>query len=374
MTFLTLADMKKQISELEQKFLAQSSSDDIHAKPPKQNIKIAEKLLSHISVQHDVAVFARVLINVYAGWPFHNEITRLRVLRRLDSIYENASTMNVREFAKKLGGVLNCVPDNHIKVLSYDRSYGYKFDRKYVNVGKNLAAEKQVVTQMLANNVALIAFSGMFYDKSGAEQLLNFKDKLQSSSALIIDLHGNSGGDGRYSDELAFFLCGNRVRSAKEIYVRTNSDAKKFLDTSMPYAKWRNIEMTSDPALYIKSTRIDCNLTTGYNKPIYILTDCFTGSSAEMFCLRMVHHPYVNFVGDNTMGCEVYGNVGFGNLPESTIAYAIGTNYRVLEYDVFETQGLTPNIKCHDGENAFDVALRDFAVQNMSTKDYGIKR
>ena len=91
--------------------------------------------------------------------------------------------------------------------------------------------------------------------------------------------------------------------------------------------------------------------------PIFILTDERTGSSAEMFLLRMVHHPMVTVIGDNSAGMEVYGNMCHGFLPHSNITVSVGMNYRILEYDNFELHGYQPKIKCKDGTNAMDVAL-----------------
>lgn len=92
-------------------------------------------------------------------------------------------------------------------------------------------------------------------------------------------------------------------------------------------------------------------------KPIFILTNEHTGSSAEMFLLRMPHHPMVTVIGDNSRGMEVYGNMVHGFLPHSKLYVAVGANYRILEYDNFELHGHKPDIKCKNGTNAMDVAI-----------------
>ena len=99
------------------------------------------------------------------------------------------------------------------------------------------------------------------------------------------------------------------------------------------------------------------NPEKAYMKPIYILTDGQTGSSAEMFLLRMIHHPCVHVVGDNSAGMEEYGNMANSFLPHSQITVAVGMNYRKLLQEDFELNGHKPDINCPDGTDAFTVAM-----------------
>ncbi len=84
-----------------------------------------------------------------------------------------------------------------------------------------------------------------------------------------------------------------------------------------------------------------------------------------MFLLRMVHHPMVTVIGDNSRGMEVYGNMVHGFLPHSKLYVAVGANYRILEYDNFELQGYKPQINWQDGTNAMDVALAQIDCGNI---------
>ena len=95
------------------------------------------------------------------------------------------------------------------------------------------------------------------------------------------------------------------------------------------------------------------------------ITDRQTASSAEMFLLRMLHHPCTVVVGDNSSGTEVFGNVGSALLPNSQIKFNIGMNYRVLSQENFELNGVTPNIKCPENTDALTVALREIANQQI---------
>ena len=58
------------------------------------------------------------------------------------------------------------------------------------------------------------------------------------------------------------------------------------------------------------------------------------------------------------LGMEVYGYMAQTYLPTSKLIIRTGMHYRLLEYDNFELHGYKPNIKCKNGVNAFDVALK----------------
>lgn len=354
----------KTISEMEQDLLAKSDSSDVVGGKPVAHD--ANKILSKQDVQRDIATYARVLINVYCGWPFHNAIVKRKVLKKLLSFYKNAHEMTAKDLYNELKDVIAIIPDNHIW-LNFDRRMARcASERKLNNVGKNLAQPNTMVTQMYPGNVAVIAFFRMYRDKWVADQLLAFKDSIDKSSALIVDLRGNGGGSSRYSDKLAEYLFGTEVRSAKKTFVRNNPDAQRFLKMARPDgAWWDSVSGHDDPLLCPEDSLTQFNAKDGYDKPIYILTDGKTGSSSEMFLLRMLHHPRVRVVGDNSAGMEVFGNMGTGFLPVSNITFGIGMNYRELEFDNFELRGYKPDIKCRDGQDAFVVAMNDFQRQSL---------
>ena len=73
----------------------------------------------------------------------------------------------------------------------------------------------------------------------------------------------------------------------------------------------------------------------------------------------------VKFVGDNSAGMEVYGDMAHAHLPNSNINISIGTKYRVLEINNFELHGYKPDIMCDDNQDAFQVALNDYHKQQI---------
>lgn len=355
----------KSISQMEQELLAMSKTEDIVCQP-ESRVDI-QKQIPADQVKKDVAILARLLINVYCGWPFHDKIVKRKVLKKLLSIYNNAHDMTPTDLFNKLADVVAIIPDEHICLRFYKSQARYNSGRKNKNVGKNLAGANTLVTELRPDNVAVIAFHRMYRDDWVEKQLLAFKESLDKSSALIVDLRGNGGGNSKYSDNLAEYLYGGDIRSAKKTFVRNNPDAARFLPMARPDGAWwqNKIKGNTDPLSCGEEPLVSFNAKKGYNKPIYILTDCRTGSSSEMFLLRMIHHPLVKVVGDNSRGMEVYGNVGWAYLTSSNIIVGIGMNYRELEFDNFESKGYKPDIMCKDGQDAFEVAMADLSKQSM---------
>ena len=345
------------IAEMEEFLLCDSKTEDFMPGMPDKHVP--EKHITASDVKHDVSVLARLLIRAYVGWPVHSEIIKRKVLKDLVNIYNNAHDMTAMEFFEQLKPVLSCVPDNHISLRFNMQRVGTHKTRKPVNVGKNIAGDQQIATQM-KNGIAIIGFTRMLRNDDFANTILEFaKNTLPKSTALIIDLRGNGGGNSYYSDLFSEHLCGAQIDSAKEIYVRATPEAKKLQNATQPNAGWKNVPESEDMTLWKTGKNYTANPEKAYMKPIYILTDGQTGSSAEMFLLRMIHHPCVHVVGDNSAGMEEYGNMANSFLPHSQITVAIGMNYRKLLQEDFELNGHTPNIKCPDGTDALTVAMAE---------------
>ena len=352
------------ISEMENFLLSKSSTDDFVFNTTRRGVP--DKNLSSDDVRRDVAIFARLLIRVYVGWPVHDEIIKRRILKHLINIYNDAHEMPADEFFKLLKPVVADIPDNHISIRFGTTRFGTKYKNPYKNVGKNIAGDKSVYGEMRDGGVAAIGFSAMIKSDETKNAIIDFaKNILPESSALVIDLRGNTGGDSWYSDLFAEHLCGAWIDSFKTVYVRTNCDAQKFLSTVYPTAPWAKLPESEELVVWKTGKNYTPDTNKAYMKPIYILTDRKTTSAAELFLLRMIHHPSVVVVGDNSSGTEVFGNVGHSMLPNSQIKVSIGMFYRVLSQENFELNGITPNIKCPENTDALDAALREIANRRI---------
>lgn len=352
------------ISEMEKFLLSKSSTDDFVFSANRRSIPARN--LSADDVRRDVAILARLLIRVYVGWPVHDEIVKKRILKHLVNVYNDAHEMPADEFFKLLKPVVADIPDNHIFFMFGATRFGTKYTKPYKNVGKNIAGNSPVYGEMRDGGVAVIGFSAMINSDETKNAIIDFaKNILPKSNALIIDLRGNTGGDSWYSDLFAEHLCGAWIDSFKTVYVRTNCDAQKFLSVVYPTAPWSNLPESEELVVWKSGKNYTPDITKAYMKPIYILTDRQTVSSAEMFLLRMIHHPRAVVVGDNSSGKEVFGNGASGLLPNSQTKVFIGMNYRVLSQENFELNGITPNIICPENTDAMNVALREIANQQI---------
>ena len=356
------------IKEMEDFLLRDSGLDDMGIPAPEK--QYLNKKLSTNDVRHDISVLARYLIRVYVGWSVHDEIVKRKVLTRLIKAYKSTHDMIATEFFDFIKDVIEPIPDNHISLcFNHTRAYMTIKTREHKDVGSNIAGKHKVKAEMHDNNIAVIGFTGMVKTDEFHDVIIAFQNNiLPKSKALIIDLRGNGGGNSFYSDQFAYFLCGAKVDSMKKTFVRTTPEAQKVLEFSNPEADWRNLKQSEKLQLWRKGTCFKIDKKNAYMKPIFILTDEHTGSATEMFLLRMLHHPMVTVVGDNSRGMEVYGNMVHGFLPHSDISVMVGSNYRMLEYNDFELHGHEPDIVCKDGQDAFDVALLEYANQQVANK------
>ena len=161
-------------------------------------------------------------------WPFHKDVIKLEVLKLLNDVYDSATDMTAGQLFDRIKKILVYLPDNHLTFSFCGNRLYHDSDREIINVGSNLADPGTVLTELRNDNVAVIAFSGMYKDDNTKKQLLDFREKIDASCALIIDLRGNGGGNSMYSDDLAYYLCGSVTKSANKMYRRNNPDAKKI--------------------------------------------------------------------------------------------------------------------------------------------------
>ena len=225
---------------MENFLLSKSSTDDFVFSANKRGVP--DGILSADDIRRDIAIFARLLIRVYVGWPMHDEITKMRILKHLINVYNDAHEMSADELFKLLKPVVADIPDNHISIRFGTIRFGTKYKKPYKNVGKNIAGNKIVCGEMRDGGVAAIGFSAMIKSDEFKNAIVDFaKNILPKSNALIMDLRGNTGGDSWYSDLFAEHLCGAWIDSMQAVYVRTNRDAKEFLSVVYPTAPWAKL-------------------------------------------------------------------------------------------------------------------------------------
>ena len=359
------------IVEMEE-FLLQNSktadlvaAGDTHPKSP-------DTKLTAQDVRHDVSVFARVLINVYCGWPFHKEILKRKILRILTNIYNNAHDMTIIELFEQLKQVIKIIPDNHINLcmVGHDNFARTGLRKIRPNVGANIANDKDFSIE-LKDNIGIIAVKTL--RKWPTEEQNSFEKQwrkiLPKAKMLIIDLRNNGGGNSKPTDDLADYVLGQDYPLQRKEFIRNNPDANavKKLYKNSDVDKF-NVDSTDDPVIFRDDSadvlpKFDPK-KAGFVGPIYVLINGRVMSSAERMCTALRNHPNAKFVGTNTRGGEVYGyNYAHLLLPHSNMKFNVGCVYREMFVENFELNGYKPDIKCKDGQDAFEVALAQCAKQ-----------
>ena len=157
---------------MENFLLSKSSTDDFVFSANKRGVP--DGILSVDDVRRDIAIFARLLIHVYVGWPVHDEITKMRILKHLINVYNDAHEISAGEFFKLLKPVVTDIPDNHISIRFGAIRFGTKYKKPYKNVGKNIAGNKIVRGEMRDGGVAAIGFSAMIKSDEFKNAIVDF--------------------------------------------------------------------------------------------------------------------------------------------------------------------------------------------------------
>lgn len=355
------------ISEMEKILLQDSRTKDLVAAGDTKSRSPDTKLTAE-QIRHEVSVFSRVLINIYCGWPFHNETLKRKILKMLIDIYRNARDMTSLELLEQLKPVIQIIPDNHInlRMVGYDTGCRTGLRKKRPDVGANVAGDKKFIVE-LKKDIGVIGIRTLFEwsteDKQNFEQ--QWRSMLPKAKILIIDLRDNYGGSSGPTDILARYILGARYPIARKECIRNNPDANTV-------KKWKagtdidkfNVKSTDDPVVFKDNSNISLpkfdSTKAGFNDPIYVLINGKVMSAAEIMCTNMRNYPNVKFVGTNTCGGEVYGyNYAYILLPHTHMNFNVGCVYRELFVENFELNGYEPDIKCTDGANAMDVAMFD---------------
>lgn len=356
------------IAEMEEFLLQDSKTEDlVNGRGSKS--KSPDTKLTAKQVRHEVSVFARVLINVYCGWPFHNEILKRQILKTLIDIYKNAHDMTSAELLELLRPAIEVMPDNHInlRMVGYDMGARTTLRKLRPNVGKNIAGDKKFHIEQRGNIgvVAVPTLSGWTEEERKTFEQ-QWRKLLVKAKTLIIDLRDNGGGDSRPTNKLANYILGREdFPYSRKQYIRNNPDAnavKKLYEHSI--GNMFDIQSDSDPVILSDDTNTRIPkfnpVRAGFNGLIYILTNSGVMSSGEIVCTLLHYHPHAKFIGTNTRGGEVYGfNYAHMLLPHTNMKFNVGCVYREMFIDDFELNGYEPDIKCPDGVDAFAVAMTD---------------
>ena len=354
------------LENLERKFLSAVEIKpfelgDIHA-----SIN-SDKKLSPEQSRHDIATLAQMFINAYGGWPFYPKLLRLRILNKLNRIYDKITCpITASELFAQLKPIIEIMPDNHLWIKLGDNLAKYPRSPR-IDVGTNLAitngnGKKYWIDKI--GNVGVIAFSKCFApdDKENMERFRNrIRDVMSGTCALVIDVRDNGGGSPLIMSMICDEIMGPvGIPRTKRMWSRTTPQAQELYQYST--LSRDHIDKTVDPTIVADNTKfkLPTDYSPVYDRPIYILQNNKSASSAEHLQAQLRYHPQMQIVGSNSSGCMQYSNYQTLKLEHSCILIQLASVYTEL-FDIkhFELNGFEPDIKCPDGTDAFTVAMTD---------------
>ena len=363
------------LENLEQKFLSAVEIKpfelgDIHA-----SIN-SDKKLSPEQSRHDIATLAQMFINVYGGWPFYPKLLRLRILNKLNRIYDKIThPITASELFTQLKPIIEIMPDNHLWIKLGDNLAKYPHSPR-IDVGTNLAithgnGKKYWIDKI--GNVGVIAFSKCFAPDE-KEDMNHFRklvqNVMQETRAIIIDMRDNGGGSPLIMSMICDEIMGPiGIPRTKRMWSRTTSQAQGLYKYST--LSRYHIDKKIDPSMVADNTKfkLPTDYKPVYDRPIYILQNNKTASSAEHLQAQLRYHPQMQIVGSKSLGCMQYTNYQTLKLGHSGILIQLAGVYtEFFGIKHFETNGYEPDIKCPDGTDAFTIAITQIDTHKNTKK------
>ena len=270
----------------------------------------SDKQLTVEQAKQDIAVLVQMLINTYGGWPFYPKLLRLRILNKLNRIYDKITQpITASKLFAQLKPIIEIMPDNHL----------------WIKLGDNLAKYPRKPRIDVGTNLAIT--------HGGGSPLI--------MSMICDEIMGPVG-----------------IPRTKRMWSRTTPQAQELYQYST--LSRDHIDKTVDPTIVADNTKfkLPTDYKPLYDRPIYILQNNKTASSAEHLQAQLRYHPQMQIVGSNSSGCMQYTNYQTLKLEHSGILIQLASVYAeffVIKH--FETHGFTPDIKCPDGTDPFAVAM-----------------
>lgn len=183
------------------------------------------------------------------------------------------------------------------KEVEKDRTFLYQYK---VEISNDL----KIYHEEVINGIKVIQIN-RFYPQNAEEELMlsNFTNSFEGVSGnmpVIIDLRFNPGGDSSYADAWAMNTFG--ISTILGNYFTAYLTEQGWSESS-----------------FISQSPIKNDI------PIYVLTSVVTASSAEGFSKFLRNIENVTIIGENTMGCQLVGNIKSFVLPHSQIGTSFGS-------------------------------------------------
>lgn len=356
------------VEQLEQRFLSVAPESAFRVMRSNAETSIdMDSSISEDAARTDVAMFARLLIQAYGGWPFYPQILRRRILTTLLRIYNSISgPIKISRLYEQLKSIIKIMPDKHIMVAG-DKSPAVNMNTA-INVGDNLVksrnANKPYLIEKLGR-VGIIAFLRFFEpdDKAHLERIKKqVLDVMSGSDAIIIDLRNNGGGAPTIASMLGETLSGyDKLPHSRRMFVR-NTRLAIELHRSLDMPALKKVSGDIDPFMIVDNSKFKMpkNYKWAFSGDIYVLVNNRSASSSERVITFMKYNPRTKIIGTHSSGCLQYTGYRFIKLDGTGISIRLPLIYKEVPHSKprgFEMHGFEPDIECKAGTDAFVVAM-----------------
>lgn len=200
----------------------------------------------------------------------------------------------------------------------------------------DLQQEPPLQFSLIENNIGILTirnFSGNFIQQFDA-----IYPKILQAKALIIDIRDNSGGNSGYADYLIRHFCNQPIR-------RGRWSSRSYVATlgSWGYPQQWHME-DQHPLQPVDDKEI-------YDKPIVMLVNASTFSSAENLCVTFKGARRGKIIGTPTAGST--GNPIFVDLGYDIFAAICTRNEWDADGNEFNGKGIAPDITVEEDPEAF---------------------
>lgn len=365
-------------------------------------------------IKLSIALFARFMVKAHVGWDEFPDKLKHKFSSKIEHLYHNPPQNN-QELEKAMEIILlRCIPDNHCsilnanfqKVLSEDEA-GLITDavvnkHPQTHVGQNtvftLQGNPEYNILSLRKNgkeaigifekdenggkIGIISLSYCPHPNEVECNLKNFiqtfENNLKNWDCVIWDVRGNRGGNSFIISEISNKLYGNTVLFCSSQSLRMTPEAKYL--HKIKFSNPQDIKKLYEIHSHIKTPyyvipgkeETQFNAQKGFNKPVYIITDRRTSSSAEYVC-GLYKHPKVKFVGEHTCGCGEFGDTVHLRLPCGSILQMGVWRYNI-RCQIKEGIGWAPTHPTTRGKDAYALCLQIARKDLEKTSSKGLKK
>ncbi len=319
---------------------------------------LPEKKLSKNHVLQDLDCFKLIANNYVYNYPNPPSL----LLGRLASLRAEEREFAASELADKLFELHNGMPDFHFGYQIGDRSLELQSSgKKEVALTQSLESKK-LIPVVTKNAPATYYRPEDFFGDLTQDQSQFIRRVSNSDSNFIVDLRGNGGGADNFAFELAKVLFTRREKIPQEksyqvgslfVYAGLLNTVRVLEYRGMEDFEQQVLEALGSVNIFSdllisefeeESETLVGNRKKPFTGRMILLIDGGCASSCETVVEKLMNHPRVTLVGQNTYGALHFSNPAMYQLPNSGIFVRIPTLRHIYENETPEGVGYVPDV------------------------------